>query len=173
MEIDETGQNDPRHLDRRVGCAALRPSSSLGTTRTAPGKSAPSAARSKSLRGHRAARKRRVHLHIRHVPGRCLHQPSDSVVRSPLEQMFEFGMRGRPSSFNIPRCRVQPCPAEDVNVRDQTLRREYSDGGHEAHGFALFKPGSQTSLVARGLLGHRKRIRTTMTISHSPAQEFK
>lgn len=70
--------------------------SSLGTTRTAPGKSAPSAAtRSKSLRGHPAARKRRVHLHIRHVPGRCLHQPSDSVVRSPLEQMFEFGMRGR------------------------------------------------------------------------------
>lgn len=60
--------------------------SSLGTTRTAPGKSAPSAAsRSKSLRGHRAARKRRVHLHIRHVPGRCLHQPSDSVVRSPLK----------------------------------------------------------------------------------------
>lgn len=167
MEIDETGQNDPRYLDRRVGRAdALRPSSSLGTTRTAPGKSAPSAAnRSKSLRGHRAARKRRVHLHIRH-------QPSDSVVRSPLEQMFEFGMRS-PSSFNIPRCRVQPCPAEDVNVRDQTLRREYSVGGHEAHGFALFKPGSQMSLVARGLLGHRKRIRTTMTISHSPAQEFK
>lgn len=99
--------------------------------------------------------------------------PSDSDVRSPLEQMFEFGMRGPPSSFNIPRCRVQPCPAEDVNVRDQTLRREYSVGGHEAHGFALFKLGSQTSLVARGLLGHRKRIRTTMTISHSPAQEFK
>lgn len=78
-----------------------------------------------------------------------------------------------PSSFNIPRCRVQPCPAEDVNVRDQTLKREYSVGGHEAHGFALFKRGSQMSLVARGLLGHRKRIRMTMTISHSPAQEFK
>ncbi|UPK36916.1 hypothetical protein IVB18_06195 [Bradyrhizobium sp. 186] len=97
MEIDETGQNDPRHLDRRVGRAdALRRASSLGTTRTAHGKSAPSAAnRSKSLRGHPTARKRRVHLHIDHVPGRCIHQTSDSVVRSPLERMFEFGMRGR------------------------------------------------------------------------------
>lgn len=52
--------------------------------------------------------------------------------------MFDFGMR-QPSSFGIPRCRVQPCPAEDVIVRDQTLRREYSVGGREAHGIALFK----------------------------------
>lgn len=28
--------------------------------------------------------------------------------------------------LNISRCRVQPYPAEDVNVGDQTLTREYS-----------------------------------------------
>lgn len=126
MEIDETGQNDPRHFDWRVGRAdALRPGL---------------VARYDAHRAWEVRAERRHEIEAAPWPPRRKKATSSFAYPSRAGTLpLSAGRFGRkvavgadvrvrherpPSSFNIPRCRVQPCPAEDVNVRGQTLRRE-------------------------------------------------
>lgn len=115
MEIDETGQNDPRHLDRRVGRAdVLRPGL---------------VARYDAHRAWEVRAERRHEIEVAPWPPRkkatsSFAYPSRAGTLPPSAERFgrkvavgaDVLVRNErpPSSFNSPRCRVQPCPAEDI-----------------------------------------------------------